>query len=590
MTPPDNQLGVSETFEFQFQRTILPFGVICTLVAAPIVWVTYEGNAVTLAVYLLCLSGVFFTMHRVAIPKIRRGVEIDVSAFIIFLGAMIGHWIGATGPMTDSVVSSSMILVLGSFAFASSTAYFVFVLVALFGQLGTRLLCGLNVDFNYQNYLILGPTYALIARVSVVQLRAAAVRAQGLLHAKIDELRLEKSLREETEKQLVQAQKMEGLGLLAAGVAHDFNNHLQAISSLTSLMDMGKRDANYPKLVLDVTRDAAEICRQMLAYAGRTQDVQTVFDLAAAATEMRPILHAGVPKEIELSYEIFPEPLYIQANRTSIQQCLTNLVRNSQESIDGPGGRVVVKVSRFVGREPGDWSVFGDLTRDAQFAGGQRDVVVIEVADNGCGMNADTMRCAFDPYFTTKEEGHGFGLATTLGIVRSCGGVIHCSSSVGSGTRIQILLNGSREPNVDPPKPMVVQSEHRDLKRILLVEDEEMVREATGALLEHVGYEVDCAASADEALRLIRADPGGYDVLLLDYSMPGMNGLHLLERIRGEGHNMLTVLYSGYAEESIEQHHGVRPDAFLTKPIRTDELIRVFDSLQVRDASQSRFA
>ncbi|MEO1528372.1 MAG: response regulator [Planctomycetota bacterium] len=586
----ENRLGVSETFEYQFQRAVLPFAVVGTAISSPVVWMTYEGNAGILSAYLAVFSVVLFCLYRYALTGITRTEEIDTSAFVLFVGAIVGHWIGATVSMTDSVVSCGMILVLGSFAFASSLAYFVFVVIAIVGQLVTRTLCGFEVDFAYKSFLVLGPTYAVIARVGVLKLRVAAENARGLLHHNIDELKLEKSLREETEKQLVQAQKMEGLGLLAAGVAHDFNNHLQAISSLTGLIDVGKRDADYPKLVLEVTHDAAEICRQMLAYAGRTQDVQSVFDLAGAITEMRPILNAGVPKHIELEFDISREPLFVLANRTSLQQCLTNLVRNSQESLQGRSGKIVVRVNRFVTREEGGWSVFGDLERDAQFVRGQRDAVVIEVADNGCGMDSSTMQCAFDPYFTTKESGHGFGLATTLGIVRSLSGVIHCFSRVDSGTRIQILLRASSEREVDSHEPVDDDPPQRELKRILLVEDEEMVRQATGRLLEHVGFDVDSAASADEAMEFIRCCDRPYDVFLLDYSMPHVNGMHLLEMIRAEGNQTLTVLYSGYAEESIEQRHGIRPDAFLTKPIRIDELTRVFDSLQSSGGGEVRSA
>ncbi|MEZ6090426.1 MAG: response regulator [Pirellulaceae bacterium] len=572
-SPPVNrteyEMPIEETFAFQLLKALLPVGTFCCSVASVVVYFAYGQTTPMLGVYLLTIAVSYELMRRHWVPRIRTRSQSDVLALVVFGGALGADFVSAWVHAAGSPLNTALLLALGSFAFASNIAFALLVGIGISGQLLCRIHLGLPIDIACIHLAILAPVYAILLRFSAQYLQRRVLTASLALRENIRELETEKRRRQESEKQLVHAQKMEGLGLLAAGVAHDFNNHLQAIGTLAELIKRSPNQDDIPDQIIRSSQRAADICRRMLTYAGKTLDERDDIDLISLVLESEPILGAGIPKPIELQFHSKIQSAIVHGNRSALQQCVTNLVNNAVDAVDPRRGKIDVSVDRDSNSEPqwNAWRVFGERLPNS-------DLVFLEVRDNGCGMDSKTLECAFDPYFTTKRDGHGFGLATTLGIVRSFGGAIRCETAVGQGTRMQMVF-----PLMKPTEAMGQSSSNgmrnMNVQNVLLVDDEAIVRNAMARLLTANGWRVSCAASGDEALRVLRSSSSPFDLLLLDYAMPEMTGLDLLQAIRAEGHPGQAILCSGFAEDAMIQTEAVRPDAFLTKPYRFEDLIDV---------------
>ncbi|MEM6701565.1 MAG: ATP-binding protein [Acidobacteriota bacterium] len=544
----------------------LPLGTIACVVAAVVIWTTYPGRPKLHGTYLL-IYGLSFLLVIPAIRRVRTAVQMDALSLYVMLGASAATWMAALFIEDDPAVSPAALMMVGALCFVSWRSYALYVSLALLGLVIARSASGYTLDLNTLHVAILGPVFGLIARAGVEGLLRSSAEAEEELTEKIAELEEQRSLRVASEKQLVHAQKMEGLGLLAAGVAHGFNNQLQSISAFSELIADGGDEPEEIRHIQAATARLAGICRQMLAYAGRTQAEQSALGLVSLFEEVRPLLTAGIPKHIAVDFILPEEEVYVRANSSALHQCLTNLVNNALDALPESGGRLRVTADSCVLETLGVWRVFGEPFEGAG--------VFLEVQDNGSGMSSEVLERAFDPYFTTKTTGHGFGLATTFGLVRGFGGVMRCQTTPGAGTRIQIVL-----PESDPPTGAVHSSaELRDPAnryRVLLVDDEEPIRHSLSTLLERGGFEVVTASSAAEALERIGAE-SSFDLYLLDYSMPEKTGLELLEELRAAGDDTLTAICSGFAEESVMGERGVRPDVFLTKPFRLRDVEELVD-------------
>lgn len=566
------EVSIEETFAFQLLKGLLPVGSICCSIAAVVCYFLYGRTTPILCGYLLAISVGFELMRRYCIPRVQSRWQFDLLALSVFGSALGADLLSSWTHSAHSPLNTALILALGAFAFISSAAFAMLVAFAITAQLLSQLRTGLPLQVVYIHLAVLAPVYAVLLRFSVYYLQSRVLAAKLELKMNISELETEKRLRQESEKQLVHAQKMEGLGLLAAGVAHDFNNHLQAIGTLAELMKRSPNQDDIPDQIIRSSRRAADICRRMLTYAGKTIDERVELDLISLLRESEPMLDVGIPKPIELRYQTPIASAVVLGNRSALQQCVTNLVNNAVDAVDPRTGKIDILIDNLHNSQAAwaSWRVFGEQLQES-------DLVFVEVRDNGCGMDSKTLECAFDPYFTTKKDGHGFGLATTLGIVRSFGGVIRCESAVGKGTRIQMVF-----PRLKPSAGLTVP--HRNglrslnIQNVLLVDDETIVRNAMARLLTANGWHVTCAGSGDEALQVLRSGKLSFDLLLLDYAMPEMTGLDLLETIRAEGHSGQAILCSGFAEDAMIDSDAVRPDAFLTKPYRFEDLIEVLST------------
>ena len=347
------------------------------------------------------------------------------------------------------------------------------------------------------------------------------------------------------------AQKLESLGALASGVAHDFNNVLTVITNSVELAKTGKDTAIHLENIGVAAARATELCRQMLAYAGKGALAREAVDLSTLVDEMLGMLDVSVGKKAILVRDLAPGLPMVVGDATQIRQVVLNLVLNAAEAVTKPHGRVVVSTG-VAEYGPGAFanSAAGDAPKPGTY-------VHVEVRDDGAGMDAATVAHMFDPFFTTKLAGRGLGMATVLGIVRGHGGAIDVESTPGRGTRVRVFFPSNEVVTFAPGV-------------ILVVDDENGVRTSTKLLLEQLGFVARVARDGHEAIEIVRELSGRLDAVLLDRTMPRLDGVQTMKALREIAPKLPIVLTSGQGDMSTLPE---RPDAVLAKPYSTSELL-----------------
>jgi len=373
------------------------------------------------------------------------------------------------------------------------------------------------------------------------------------------------------EGQLLQSQKMEVVGRLAGGVAHDFNNMLTVISSYVemTLNELEEHHPLYKRLyeVHKAARHSAELTRQLLAFARKQAITPRILDLNETISGSLKMLHRLIGENIELQWNPGPDLWQVRMDATQIGQVLANLAVNARDAIDGTG-RLIMHTGN-VAVDPAACAACPELSPG--------DYVQLSVTDNGCGMDRLTQEKIFEPFFTTKEEGRGtgLGLATVYGIVKQNNGVIAVASAPGQGTTFRIFL-----PRVDlGPKALSTATGnqmHRGKETILLVEDEAAILEMCTFILEQHGYTVLVAQNPAQALDLVHRRQGTIDLLLTDVIMPDMNGRELSRRVLELLPAIRVLFMSGYTADIIARHGGDMDTGlhFLEKPFSASQLAR----------------
>ena len=375
-------------------------------------------------------------------------------------------------------------------------------------------------------------------------------------------------------EQLLQSQKMEGIGRLAGGVAHDFNNLLTAI---LGYVEMCKFDlppdlpADHPARLdlLEVAmagERAASLTRQLLAFASRQIVAPVRLDLSILVADLLKMLHRLLGDDIEIETALDPNLGTVEADAGQIQQLLVNLTVNARDAMPD-GGRLLIETAD---------ETIGEESARAHPGAIPGQYVVLAVADTGVGMNEDVRSHLFEPFFTTKElgKGTGLGLATCHGIVRQMGGHIRVYSEPGRGTTFRIYLprkSGAADPQPvsAPPKPSPV-----GVETVLVVEDEPNVRHLAVLGLRAHGYTVLEAAGGAEAIQIAGRVGSAIDVIVSDVMMPGMSGPELLKRLSSIAPQALAVLMSGHAEATVLPPEPALRNAFLPKPFTPERLAR----------------
>jgi PAS domain S-box-containing protein len=371
-----------------------------------------------------------------------------------------------------------------------------------------------------------------------------------------------------TEQILHHRQKLESIGILAGGVAHDFNNLLVGIiGGLSYTLEVLPENHDLRPILENAFRSgerAADLIRQMLAYSGKGKLQIENVDLAQNLRATWELIQASLARSVDLKVVIPPDLPPIFTDPAQLQQILMNLILNASESIPAERqGVIVVRAGvERVSSQRATWS--GDLAPG--------DYIVLEVHDNGKGIEPALLNKIFDPFFTTKFTGRGLGLAAVLGIIRTNKGSVDVTSTPGTGTTFRVLLPAgtplaeSRGGALRGPRAAVRKG------RILLVDDEAIVRETGKAVLEHLGHSVDVAASGRQALDLLSAGRQ-FSLVLLDLSMPGMDGKQTLHALRRTHPNLPVVICSGYADSDVRNRF--EPGAvngFLQKPFHFQSL------------------
>jgi hypothetical protein len=375
------------------------------------------------------------------------------------------------------------------------------------------------------------------------------------------------SAREALEAELRQKQKLEIVGQLAGGVAHDFNNVLTVVLSACSLLSRGRLDAkahDEVELIRGAAESAAALTRQLLTFA-RRQNVETrLFDLNELVMSAERLLHRVLGEDIELVAHANKPVWPVRADPRQIEQVILNLASNARAAMP-QGGRLTLVTSNVeIGAEA--------ARHELGEAPGR--YVVLRVSDTGAGMDGATMARVFEPFFTTKEAGAGLGLATCYGIVTQCGGRIGVESTPGSGSTFSVYLPAATDGEEPLPVPRVAQGPHAGTETVLLVDDNAALRNVTARILEGAGYRVLRAGSASDAIATARNFEGVMHLLITDVVMPGMSGADLAPALLRERPELAIIYMSGYTNEQITRRGVNTPGvAFLQKPFTPLELL-----------------
>jgi len=378
--------------------------------------------------------------------------------------------------------------------------------------------------------------------------------------------------RRRLERKLQEAQKLESLGVLAGGVAHDFNNLLTGVIGYVSLaLQQAPEDAAlrvFLDRAVESAQRAAELCRQMLAYSGRGRFVVGLLDLSRAVRDLGALLQTSVSRKAVLSLELADELPSVLADASQIRQVLLNLVHNASESLDGREGAVTVRT----GRAWCDPDYLRHTIIDDDLPEGE--YLFVEVADTGCGMDDEMRRRVFEPFFTTKFTGRGLGLAAVLGIVRGHHGAIHLTSEPGLGTTVRVLLPPAAEAGAGAAPAPAPAAAAATGGGVLFVDDEPALRDLAERALRLAGFRVLTAADGREALEVFRDRSADVRVVVLDLTMPRLNGEEVLRELRRLHPGVRVILSSGFSEKQATQHLSAGDlTGFLQKPYRPQELV-----------------
>jgi signal transduction histidine kinase/CheY-like chemotaxis protein len=379
-----------------------------------------------------------------------------------------------------------------------------------------------------------------------------------------DRAAMEQALRQ-TEEHLRQAEKMQSLGRLAGGVAHDFNNLLTVILGYAHVLSekVGQEPSKAAAQgIIHAANRAASMTRQLLSFSRRQLRHVETLDLNAIISQLEDPLHRLIGEDVDIVLELDMPLASVEADRGQMEQVLINLAVNARDAMP-EGGSLTIRTA--------------NVQIDAPYKGGLMipygSYVSLSVIDEGCGMDAETRARAFEPFFTSKEMGHGTGLGLSIvyGIVAQSGGEIILESEIEEGTRVEILLPvvGRIPLRAGDSTP---ESAARGTETVLVVEDEEMVRNLVCSVLAQLGYSVLESAEAVTALDL-SARHMTIDLLVTDLVMPQMNGIDLAARIRST-HPETRVLYvSGYASEAFSRRGIELPGSALLKKPFTPNLL-----------------
>ncbi len=386
------------------------------------------------------------------------------------------------------------------------------------------------------------------------------------------------------EAQLQHSQKLESLGVLAGGIAHDFNNLLTSVLGYADLSvkksppDSPVRD--YLMEIEQAALRASDLCRQMLAYSGKGKFVIQPTDIASVIREMTSILKVSLSKKIVLQYQFEPDTPMIDADQAQIRQIILNLVINASEAVGDKDGVISIKTgSRYCTKEFFDTTWLHDPLPEGQY-------VFMEVSDSGCGMNPETLAKIFDPFFTTKFSGRGLGLAATLGIVRGHKGALSVMSEPGKGTSFTIFFPAGIQTVIQPEKPQNPALALYGQGVVMLVDDEEPIRKLGKEILEMNGFEAETASDGFEAVSLFKLNPEKYDCLILDLTMPKMDGKQTLQELIKIRKDVKVVISSGYSEHEIaKKFTGESIAGFAQKPYDIDSLCGLLKTVISRKAT-----
>jgi signal transduction histidine kinase/CheY-like chemotaxis protein len=386
-----------------------------------------------------------------------------------------------------------------------------------------------------------------------------------------DEVRAEEQ-RRKLEEKMQQAQRLESLGVMAGGITHDFNNLLTPIlgDASLALLDLPLDSPVRIRIekIQKAAHRAAALTNQMLAYSGQGAALIEPIDLSQLVEEMRQLLEGAVSGKAVLVSDLTDDLPAVEADATQLSQVVMNLITNASEAVEEGAGRIILRTGTVEAEKVDLSSLYGvnELTPGTH--------VFVEVIDDGCGMDEKTKARIFDPFFTTKFTGRGLGLAAALGIVRSHYGAIEIDSTVGVGTRFKVLIPSAGRPAIRPAPPISLPANWRGSGTVLVVDDDEGVRDMVGETLRRVGVTVLLAAGGRQGVELFRRHADEIRAVVLDRTMPDIGSEEVFDEIRRIRPGARVILISGRSEERATWHFLDKGlDAFLHKPFEPVTLL-----------------
>ncbi|HRN54544.1 MAG TPA: ATP-binding protein, partial [Gemmatimonadaceae bacterium] len=407
-----------------------------------------------------------------------------------------------------------------------------------------------------------GDTHAWQVVAFPIRRESDGVAATGIIATDLTErARAEESRRAQDAKHQ-QAQKLESLGIMAGGIAHDFNNLLGAILGNVEIAISADDDPATRRSSLEqiaaASRRAAELTRQMLAYAGRASLKRETVDIRTVVDDLLPLVRAAQSKKVEFVVEMQERALRVELDPAQLSQVVLNLLTNAAEAIGDRPGVVTLRTER--------------VARPVGAESAQATWIRLVVSDSGDGISPELLERIFDPFFTTKDSGRGLGLSAVRGIVHSLGGYLHVDSELGRGTRFEVLLPAAAD-TAESPSAVAALQERRWSGTVLVVDDEDALRRVSRIVLEKMGLDVLEAEDGIAGLERFRSAGGAIRLVILDLTMPGLGGGEVLREIRRVNPTLPVIIASGYdhtdAAALFQQDPYLR---FLQKPFNLSAL------------------
>ncbi|MBD3166687.1 PAS domain S-box protein [bacterium] len=401
------------------------------------------------------------------------------------------------------------------------------------------------------------------------------VQAVQMIAEDIAPLRESQEERIRLEKRILEAQQLESLGVLAGGIAHDFNNLLAGIMGNTGLamMDVDERSKARQSLqqIEQSAERAAELTRQMLAYAGRGQFMVEPVNLSDIIGDITDLLQATIPKKIEVQFELSDQLPKVEVDVAQVRQIVTNILLNASEAIGDAAGRITVRTGEMNLTDSDlQWIHLGETMHEGRY-------VHVTIEDNGEGMDEETLSKMFEPFFSTRFTGRGLGLAAVQGIVRTHGGGLKVESATGTGTTFTVLF-----PLAEGDGSQVEAAEENGDRAplVMVVDDEPGVRHMAGRILERGGYRVLYAEDGREAVDLYKNHGDSIACILLDLTMPHMNGVEAFANLHALNPDVKVLISSGFTErEAMSKFTSEGIGGFIQKPYKPMALLHRIQSL-----------
>ncbi len=383
--------------------------------------------------------------------------------------------------------------------------------------------------------------------------------------------------RKQEEASEIQAQKLDSLGVMAGGIAHDFNNLLLAMLGQSQIVrrklgEEHKAVKNLVKIEIAAQR-AAELTRQMMAYAGNNQTAGALaaIDLNTMIIENATLLRASIPVNVHIHQDLTTATTQVLADKSQLQQVVMNMIINASDAIGTAVGDIWITTEHVVfdSIDAKRWQTIAPQLQT------NTPYLCIKFRDNGCGMTPETLSRIFDPFFTTKKTGHGLGLAAVSGIIRSHGGSLRVSSEIDVGTTFEIVFPIATAVKETAPITATTTDVSRLAGRtILAIDDDDRVLDTVRQTLEQFQVTVLSATSGESGLEVFDARYGEIDLALVDVSMPGLNGVETMQSLRERCERTPVILTSGYNKHNANQMPHIAPNVlYLQKPYRTEQLL-----------------